>query len=168
MIPGFAVEQLSAHHGREEFHSGVEALDRYLHAQAGQDVRRRMSTCFVVIERRTGVVAGYYTLAAGSLRLADLPQATTHRLPRYPTIPAARLGRLAVDDHFRAQGLGATLLWNAFARASASEIAAFALLVDAKDGAAVAFYRHHGFTPLSGDPRALFLPLSGVKARTQA
>ena len=70
------------------------------------------------------------------------------RLPRYPTVPVARLGRLALDGEYRGQKkLGAALLWDAAARAARSELAVFALLFDAKHDQAEAFYRHHGFVP---------------------
>jgi hypothetical protein len=36
-------------------------------------------------------------------------------------------------------------------------------MVDAKDEAAVAFYRHHGFIALPESPRTLFLPLATVQ-----
>lgn len=144
MNGAFIVERLAAQHDRERFRSGVEPLDRYPQAQAGQDVRRRVSACFVAVERESGQVAGYYTLAMSAVLLADLPDAVARKLPRYPTVPTARLGRLAVDRTCRGRGLGGALLWDAVARAAASEVAAFALLVDAKDVAA-AFYRHHGF-----------------------
>lgn len=53
------------------------------------------------------VVAGYYTLSAASVALADLPDAVSRKLPRYPTIPAFRRGRLAVDVKYRGRGLAA-------------------------------------------------------------
>ena len=99
-----------------------------------------------------------------SVLLSDLPEATARRLPRYPSVPTARLGRLAVDHSFRGRGLGGALLWDATQRAAAAEIAAFALLVDAKDDSAGAFYRHHGFLSLSGNERTLFLPLTKTPA----
>ena len=109
-------------------------------------------------------MAGYYTLASASLVLAALPPQTARRLPRYPSIPAVRLGRLAVDQAFRGQGLGSALLADALARAARSEIAAFARTVDAKDEAALAFYLHHEFIPLLDSPMTLFLPLAQVQA----
>lgn len=160
----FAIERLASHHQRGAFLSGVEPLDQYLHSQAGQDARRRVSACFVAQERSSGKIAGYYTLAMSSVLLSDLPEATARRLPRYPSVPTARLGRLAVDHNFRGRGLGGALLWDATQRATAAEIAAFALLVDAKDDSAVAFYRHHGFLSLSGNERTLFLPLTKTQA----
>jgi len=108
-------------------------------------------------------VAGYYTLASASLLLADLPASTIKKLPRYPTVPAVRMGRLAVDQTFKGQGLGGALLADALHRAARSDIAAFALMVDAKDEAAAAFYRHHGFIALPDSVLSLFLPLATVQ-----
>ncbi|WP_414040012.1 GNAT family N-acetyltransferase [Acidithiobacillus sp. M4-SHS-6] len=108
-------------------------------------------------------IAGYYTLASASLLLADLPVRTGKKLPRYPTVSAVRMGRLAVDQTFKGQGLGGALLADALDRAARSEIAAFALVVDSKDEAAAAFYRHHGFIALPDSPLTLFLPLATVQ-----
>ena len=108
----------------------------------------------------------YYTLASASLLLADLPVATAKKLPRYPSVPAVRMGRLAVDLGFRGQGLGSALLADALDRAARAEIAAYALVVEAKDDPAATFYKHHGFIALPDAPMTLFLPLATVnKAR---
>ena len=89
---------------------------------------------------------------------------TTLRASSRPTTPTVRMGRLAVDQHFKGQGLGAALLADALARAARSEIAAYALLVEAKDEAAADFYRHHGFQHLPDQALTLFLPLASVRA----
>ncbi len=160
MSGGFTVEPLSASLDRTAFTSGVEPLDRYFRERISQDVRRRMATAFVALERETGRIAGYYTLSAVSVPLGDLPDDTKARLPRYPSIPAVLLGRLAVDLDYRGRGLGAALLADTLARTAAAEIAAHALVVDAKDEPAAAFYRHHGFLPFPLQPRRLFLPIA--------
>jgi ribosomal protein S18 acetylase RimI-like enzyme len=158
----FQLAPLDAGHDRVAFNSASEPLNRYLREQVNQDIRRRIAACFVALadEQR---IAGYYTLASASLLLADLPTSTGKKLPRYPTVPAVRMGRLAVDQAFKGQGLGAALLADALDRAARSEIAAFALMVDAKDEAAAAFYRHHGFIALPDSPLTLFLPLATVQ-----
>ena len=97
-----------------------------------------MTASFVALTHE-GRNAGYYTLASASILLADLPVATPKKLPRYPSVPAVRMGRLAVDRGFQGQGLGGALLADALERAARSEIAAFSLLVDAKDESAAAF-----------------------------
>ena len=160
MTGSFLVEPLAPSHDRTEFTCGVEALDRYFLRQAGQDVRRRATTCFVAREIATGRVAGYYTLAAGAILLAEMPAPLARRLPRYPSVPVARLGRLAVALAYRGLKLGGALLWDAVERAARSEVAVYALVVDAKDEQAENFYRHHGFVAFGGTPAKLILPLS--------
>jgi GNAT superfamily N-acetyltransferase len=129
----FRIEPLGSAHDRSAFYCGEEALDRYLQTQATQDTRRRMANCFVAIEVASGRIAAYYTLSSASIPMVDLPPEETKRLPRYPTLPAVRIGRLAVDQKFQGCGLGAALLADAAHRAIHSEIAAYALLVDAKN-----------------------------------
>ncbi|MFM0515504.1 GNAT family N-acetyltransferase [Paraburkholderia sp. RL17-373-BIF-A] len=162
MSGSFHVAALDGAHAREAFDSGVDALDRYLRQQATQDQRRRVSSCFVALDGER--IAGYYTLASASVALGDLPQLVAQRLPRYPTIPAVRMGRLAVDLAYRGRGLGAALLADALDRVLRADIAAWALLVDAKDDAAVAFYQHHGFVAFADIPRTLFLPVTTARA----
>ena len=145
---------------QKAFNSDSEQLNRYLREQVTQDVRRRVAACFVALANGPRI-AGYYTLASASLLLADLAASTCKKLPRYPTVPAIRMGRLAVDQAFKGQGLGGALL--ADARAARSGIAAFALMVDAKNEAAAAFYRHHGIIALPDSSLSLFLPLATIQ-----
>ena len=159
----FRLAPLDAGHVRTAFNCGSEPLERYLREQVTQDVRRRVTACFVALAEGQRI-AGYYTLASASLLLADLPASVGKKLPRYPTVPAVRMGRLAVDQAFKGQGLGGALLADALDRAVRSEIAAYALMVDAKDEAAAAFYRHHGLIALPDAPFTLFLPLAAVNA----
>jgi GNAT superfamily N-acetyltransferase len=160
MNPPFRLEELSEEHDRESFTCGQEALDRYIRTQATQDIRRRIATCFVAMELASGQLAAYYTIAAASLVTPDLPAEITKRLPRYPTLLAVRIGRLAVDLRFKRRGLGGALLADALRRVLLAPPAVFALLVDAKDDQAVAFYQHHGFQPFASQPRTLFLPVA--------
>lgn len=128
--------------------------------QAGQDVKRRISNCFVAVDRDAGPIAGYYTLSAASLPFSSLPEVETKRLPHYPVLPATLIGRLAVDLRYQGFGLGSALLVDALHRSIAAAPASFSLLVDAKDGNAAAFYRRHGFMPLDSRPQSLFLPMA--------
>jgi ribosomal protein S18 acetylase RimI-like enzyme len=159
----FRVESLAGEHQRDMFRSGEEVLDRYFQTQVTQDIRRRIANCFVAVETATGQVVAYYTISAASIPVGDLPPEETRRLPRYPTVPAVRIGRLAVAQKFQGRGLGAALLADAAARALSSAAAAFTLLVDAKNDQAVAFYQHFGFRILASQPRTLFLPLATAK-----
>jgi ribosomal protein S18 acetylase RimI-like enzyme len=156
---GCRFEPLAAHHDRRAFSCGVAELDRYFYQQVTQDIRRRVTNCFVAIAP-DDVIAGYYTLASASIPTNELPTDLARRLPRYPTLPAVRIGRLAVDLRFRGQGFGRLLLLDAANRALHADQANFTLLVDAKDDRAVEFYRHYGFIPFTTAPRVLFLPLT--------
>ena len=157
--PPFRVTLLDSAADRNSFDSGSAPLDAYFQRQVTQDIRRRVTTCFVALTDEDRV-AGYFTLASASMLLAELPASVAKKLPRYPLVPAVRMGRLAVDREYRGRGLGGALLADALDRATRAEIAAFALLVDAKDDAAAAFYRHHGFVALPNAGMTLFLPLA--------
>jgi ribosomal protein S18 acetylase RimI-like enzyme len=111
-----------------------------------------------------GQVAGYYTLAASSVLLADLPQALAKKLPRYPTVPVARMGRLAVTQSDQQIGLGSALLADALTRVFQADVAAYAMVVDAKHEAAALFYEKHGFKKFSSHPLSLWLPMNAVVA----
>jgi GNAT superfamily N-acetyltransferase len=145
---------------RSGFNCQCDALTRYFRQQAGQDTRRRVAACYIAVDQSTGAVAGYYTLSAADVPVGEAPPELVRRLPRYPTLPAARLGRLAVADGFTGLKLGASLVADAALRAADSELAVFAIVVDAKDDNAVAFYRHLGFVSYLSDPRSLMAPLT--------
>ncbi len=155
---------LDAAHDRSLFNSASEPLDRYFKQQVTQDVRRKVASCFVAMTDGNRI-AGYYTLSAMSFLLSDLPQEMIKKLPRYPSVPAIRMGRLAVDQDFKGQGLGGALLADALDRSVRSEIAAYALVVDAKNQQAVKFYRHHGLIAFADNPMTLFLPLATVQTQ---
>ena len=160
MTVQFRIEALASEHDRTAFACGSDPLDKYLREQASQDIRRRTSACYVAIDEATNAIAGYYTLAAGSVPLTDLSEAMAKKLPRYPLVPVARVGRLAVSVAFQKRQLGAALLWDAGLRAMQSGLGVFALVVDAKDKTAAAFYEHHGFVGFSSNPLAFVLPIA--------
>jgi predicted GNAT family N-acyltransferase len=157
-VPAFTILALDGR-DRTGFDCGTDALNRYFHTQANQDMRRRIAACYIAVHQDTGQIAGFYTLSAADIPLTDVPPDLTKRLPRYPTLPAARLGRVAVDEPFKGQKLGAALLADAILRAAVSEVAVYAMVVDAKDAQAVAFYQHHGFQKYGSAPGKLLAPL---------
>lgn len=162
IIAPFLVESLDLTHKRSSFNSRSESLDNYFSERVAQDIRRRVTACFVALTSNQRI-AGYYTLASASIPLSELPQEIIKKLPRYPSVPTVRLGRLAVDREFKGQGLGGALLADALYRAIRSEIAAYTLVVDAKDRVAADFYQHHGFISLPNATQTLFLPLATVR-----
>jgi GNAT superfamily N-acetyltransferase len=156
------VEALGSHHDRSTFECGVEPLDRYFRTQAGQDARKNMAAPFVLAPP-DGTIAGYYTLSSTSVRLADLPEQMVRKLPRYPLAPGTLLGRLAVDRRQQGKGYGRFLLADALYRSAQSEIASFALIVDAKDESARRFYERESFLPFLDQPMKLFRPMADIR-----
>lgn len=159
MSAAFRIAPLAAAHDRDGFCCGSPPLDRYLRELAGQDVKRRVSNCFVAIDPAGGI-AGYYTFAATSLQLTELPEDIARRLPRYAAMPAGLIGRLAVARNVQGCGLGGALVMDAALRASRSDTAIYALIVEAKDDVAAAFYERLQFRRFASRARALFLPLA--------
>lgn len=155
------VEALSPRHDRSGFESGVAPLDRYIRTQAGQDARKNMAAPFVLAPK--GIVIAYYTLSATAVRLNDLPLATRRKLPLYPLVPATLLGRLAVDRRHQGQGYGRFMLADALYRSLQSEIASFAVIVDALDDSARRFYERENFSPFPDHSMKLFHPMSNIE-----
>lgn len=147
----YRIERLDRH-DRSRFDCGSPELDRYLRERAMQDMRRRVTSCFVAVDQDEEV-AGFFTLAATSLPVDQLSAERAKRLPRYPVVPAVLLGRLAVALAHQGRQLGGALVADAILRASRSEAMAYAMIVDAKDDSAARFYAHLGFERLGDDTR---------------
>ena len=107
---------------------------------------------------------GFYTLSASIIPVDELPPDLMKRLPRYGQLPVTLLGRLAVDRSVGGQGVGEFLLVDALRRSleAAQQIAAMAVIVDAKDARAESFYRHFDFLPFQQTPLRLFLPMGQI------
>ena len=157
------IQPLGTNHERGAFSCGVPGLDRYLREQAGQDARRRVAAPLVATADGAKVL-GFYTLSTTSIELTDVPAALAKKLPRYPRLPASLLGRLATDLSARGIGLGRVLLVDAISRAVRSEIASFAMMLDAKDEGAASFYAREGFIRLPGTPIRLVRRMDDLAA----
>ncbi|HML95704.1 MAG TPA: GNAT family N-acetyltransferase [Thermodesulfobacteriota bacterium] len=159
----FYIEHLDSH-DRSSFSCGVEELDIYLKTRASQDARKKVAAPFVVIDETNGTVAGFYTLSMKSVKLAELQPEAQKKLPRYPEVPAVLLGRMGIDVKYRGRGLGEIILFDALKRSyeHSGEIAAFAVVVDAKHGAE-GFYLRYGFVPFPDDKYQLFLPMKTIE-----
>ena len=165
--PKWIVEPLDKNkHNRAAFSCGQEPLDRYLQQQANQDLRKKVAAV-MVLTADGNTIAGYFTLSQYSIDLGTLPQDAVRKLklPRYPELPATLLGRLARDSRFRGQGVGGLLLMEALRRSleQSRSVAAMAVVVDAKDEEARAFYLKYGFIELPDHPQRLFLPMVTIE-----
>lgn len=165
-MTGYFIRPLDAAVDVTTFHCGQSALDEYIRRYASQHVRKNVARVFVASpEEDLRRLAGFFTLSAGSVGCADLPESLARRLPRYP-VPVALIGRLAVDSEFQRKGLGSILLADACRKVmqASAALAVAGIIVDAKDESAAAFYRHFGFVPLPGQPNRLLLPAKALPA----
>ncbi|MBF0556433.1 MAG: GNAT family N-acetyltransferase [Nitrospirae bacterium] len=159
------IEPLGKHHDRAAFYCGVEALDNYIRQNAGQDKEKKVAVTFVLVGDMPTVIIGYYTLSSTIVKVKELPEQVAKKLPRYPTMPATLIGRLAVDRRYQGSGYGEFLLMDALRRAliSTEQIGSVAVVVDAKDDKAKAFYEHFQFIPLVSCSHRLFLPMVEIQ-----
>lgn len=153
------VSEALAKHQRSGFASGNEHIDRYFHETVSQDVKRSYAACYLLIERSTGKIAGFYTLSAHSILLNDLTPELARKLPRYPSVPVVLIGWMGRDLAFRATGIGSLLLYDAIHRVVKALVGVHAICADAIDENAASFYRKHQFQPLLSRPQTFFLPM---------
>lgn len=162
--PQFRVEILNpAIHRRDEFACESSELTEFLRTRARKEAKSRTSACFVLVPvADTGQIAGFYTLSATTVELEKLPPELVKKLPRYPSLPATLLGRLARSLAFKGQGIGDLLMVDALKRSyeNSSVIGSVAVVVDPKDDHAAKFYGKFGFQPLDG--QKMFLPMKSI------
>lgn len=158
------ISPLTKAHDRKSFNCGHEDLNRYLREQARQDAEKRVAAPFVLTQPGNSNVLGFYTLSSSIIPVEELPPDLMKRLPRYGQLPVTLLGRLAVDRSAGGQGVGEFLLVDALRRSleAAQQIAAMAVIVDAKNEQAENFYRHFDFQPFQQTPLRLFLSMAEI------
>jgi predicted GNAT family N-acyltransferase len=152
-------------HIRSSFYCGEESLDTYICNQASQNLKKRVSTVFVLIDDPKMDVLGYYTLSSYTVDIAALEENFAKRLPRYPALPATLLGRLAVDNDQKGKRFGELLLIDALKKSldAATQVASVAVIVKALNEKASSFYIKYGFKPFNQELMKLYLPMKSVE-----
>ena len=162
------IEPLGNHHDRAAFSCGKRTFDAYIHRQAAQDIRRGVAKVFVAALDDPASNAGFYSLSPTALQARSLPSKLARKLPRHP-LPAALIGRLAVDQRHQGRGLGKYLLMDALARtvAASASIGIYAVVVDALDENVREFYEIYGFKRFPDAPNRLFIPLETIDSQAK-
>ena len=159
------IELLNKKHNRKDFDCGKELLNNYLKNQAGQDVKRKLSACFVLVDNETNLLQGYYTLSNYSIPLKQFSEQIRKKLPKsYTSIPTTLLGRLAIDKKNQGKGIGKILLIDALKRCYdiSTEIGSFGIVVDPIDNEAKSFYEKYDFIEFP-DSKKMFIATQTLK-----
>lgn len=160
----YLTQPLNSLHRKKDFTCDKKLLDDYFQNQAKQDVKRKLSVCFVLADK-DNKVKGYYTLSSTSVNRALLPEKIIRKLPpSYHNLPATLLGRLAIHNAHKGQKLGELLLIEALKRSydiSANNIGSMAVIVDPIDNDAIQFYSKYGFILLP-DSKKMFITMESI------
>lgn len=155
---------LTAEDDSSTFDCGEPSLNDWLRLRALKNETTGASRTFVSVDE-AGSVAGYYCLSASSLSREEVAGKVGRNMPM--PIPVILIGRLAVDERFKGQGLGVSLLRDAIAKGieAAHLVGARAFVVDALNESAEQFYAKFGFAhmPPTGR-RAMYLLMTDAEA----
>jgi GNAT superfamily N-acetyltransferase len=165
MSVDWRIQAIASKHSRTDFRCGEPTLDEYLSRFARQNHNSGVARTFVAVrEAEPNRVLGYYSLAAGSIEIEKLPPEAARRFPGFP-LPVARLARLAVDSSQQKKGIGAGLMFDAMARClqAAEDVGIAAVIIDAKDQNAKAFYSQYEFDALPDQELTLWLALPTLR-----
>jgi GNAT superfamily N-acetyltransferase len=156
-------EPLSAAHDVSQFSSGKPPLDHWLKIRALSNQEKGFTAVMVVHE--AGRVVGYYGLAPTAVTPVTLPRSIRTGQPPDP-VPCLLLGQLATDLGWAGKGIGTGLLFHALERCvvAAGLVGGRALMVNAVDENAAAFWRRRGFIPSRDDPFILFRSIADIAA----
>lgn len=162
-----APEPLTASHDVSSFTCGKPTLDHWLRTRALSNQQKGFTAVLVVHEE--GRVVGYYGLAPTAVVPSILPRSVRTGQPPDP-VPCLLLGQLATDVGWAGRGIGTGLVKHALERCvrAAGLVGGRALMVNAIDDDAAAFWRRRGFLPSRDDPLLLFQPIAAIAASLAA
>jgi len=165
LIMNQLTESLNSEHLKKALSCGKELFDNYLHTKANQDIKRKLAAWFVLVDKETKLIKGYYTLSNNSIFSEIIPEKYQNKLPKsYTSISTTLLGRLAIYNHFQGKGIGKILLIDALLRCfeASKKMGSFAVVVDPLDEDAVSFYAKLGFILLPNSGK-MFLLMQTIK-----
>lgn len=162
-LPAWREEAVSRTHDRAAFDCGEPALNQFLAQHARQSHESGAAKTWCAVDATNGrAVRGFYTICPGEIAFHQAPLLARPRGAGRHALGGFRLARLAVATRWQGRSLGGMLLANAIERciAVAAQVGGTALLIDAKDAAAAAWYEGYGALPLDDRPLSLVLPFA--------
>ena len=162
-----APEPLTAAHDVSEFTCGKPTLDQWLKTRGLSNQEKGFTAVLVVQEG--GRVIGYYGLAPTAVIASVLPRSIRTGQPPNP-VPCLLLGQLATDSAWAGRGIGTGLVKHALERclSAAALVGGRALMVNAVDVEAAAFWQKRGFSPSRDDALVLFRSMAAIAASLSA
>jgi GNAT superfamily N-acetyltransferase len=162
-----APEPLTAAHDLAGFTCGKPTLDHWLKTRALANQEKGFTVVMVVHE--AGRVVGYFGLAPTAVVANVLPRSIRTGQPPDP-VPCLLLGQLATDIGWTGRGIGTGLVRHALKRCvtAAGLVGGRALMVNAIDDDAAAFWQRRGFLPSRDDPLVLFRSIAAIAASIAA
>ena len=158
------IEPLGKQHDRKQFDCGSEALNNYLRKTARQHNEKGVSRTYVLVDEQSpSNILGCLSLTLCEIHAQVLPEQFAKKFPT--TVPAAKLGRLAIAKAQQRRGLGEMLLLFAMERAYTvfKQMGIVGFIVEAKNKYAAEYYRQYGFIPFPSNSLTLYLPMQLIK-----
>jgi GNAT superfamily N-acetyltransferase len=154
-------EPLTPEHDVSSFSCGKPSLDHWLKTRALSNQQKGFTAVLVVHEELR--VVGFYGLAPTAVVATTMPRAIRTGQPPDP-VPCLLLGQLATDAAWFGMGVGTGLLKHALQRCveAAALVGGRALVVNAVDSEAAAFWVRRGFVPSRDDPFTLFRSIGDI------
>jgi predicted N-acetyltransferase YhbS len=162
-----APETIADSHRIEDFDCGKPTLNFWLASRALRNQRENFTAVRVVHDDMK--VVGFYGLAPTSVMPILLPRSIRTGQPPDP-VPCILLGQLAVDHRYKGRGIGTGLVRHALTRTvqAASLIGGAALIVNALDDEAAAYWKAWGFVETKDDPLVLCRSIARIKASLES
>jgi GNAT superfamily N-acetyltransferase len=159
------IEPFSSVHNRSNFLCEKDSLSDYLLKQMKQDIRRHIARAYVLIDKPSPDILGYYTLSSSLIETSNIDESLAKKLPRHP-LPCQLIGRLARHKDFNAKGYGKLLLLHSLQEILeiSTKTGVYAAVVDALDADALSFYQKFGFKIFQSSSMRLYLPTSEISS----
>jgi GNAT superfamily N-acetyltransferase len=171
-LPLWREEAIAKGHERQNFDCGNIELNAFLARYARQSHESGSAKTYCAVDAVNGrTIFGFYTISPGQIELHRVPLSARPGGGGRHALGGFRLARLAVSKAYQGRGVGGRLLAGVVERCMrvSVEVGGTALLIDAKDETAAAWYALYGAMRLDDRPLSLVMTYAEFnKARVAA